>query len=416
MRRVTLILACVFIFLCALSNNTHAAVPQLINYQGVLTDSTGAGLNTTVNITFTIYDDPSAGSVIWTEVQNITVVDGLFSALLGEDSFNPMQSSFFSNPLRYLGITVGADPEISPRTQLVSVPYSFNSEHASEADLATLALHADTADFADTAAFSVLAAIAEIAIYADSTRVADSLDGFSSEDFSLSGHSHSGASNWSVTDSVLYTNNFWGIARGDAGNVIDGSQGNTHTMVNLGVTCTTGPDGYTTIGGGFENVATSFGSTIGGGRGNLAGVFGVSTYCTVAGGHNDTASGDNSVVGGGKYNAASGDNSTISGGSFNAATGEQSTVGGGDHNTASGYQSTIGGGDHNTASGSNSFAAGHRPRPFMPVALYGRIKQAVISNQPQTINSTFEHLVVLESTATRPSLPVSLSAPVAVPG
>ena len=70
-------------------------------------------------------------------------------------------------------------------------------------------------------------------------------------------------------------------------------------MVNLGGACTTGPDGYTTIGGGFENVATSFGSTIGGGRGNLAGVFGVSTYCTVAGGHNDTASGANSVVGGG---------------------------------------------------------------------------------------------------------------------
>ena len=183
MRRVTLILAGAVVFVFALSNLSIAAVPQLINYQGVLADSTGAGLDTTVNITFTIYDDPSAGSVIWTEVQNITVVDGLFSALLGEDSFNPMQSSFFSNPLRYLGITVGADPEISPRTQLVSVPYSFNSEHASEADLATLALHADTADFADTAAFSVLAAIAEIAIYADSTRVADSVDGFRSEDW-----------------------------------------------------------------------------------------------------------------------------------------------------------------------------------------------------------------------------------------
>ena len=233
MQRVALFLASAVICLLALSTQTNASVPKIINYQGVLTDSAGTGLDTTVNITFGIYDAAVSGGVIWTEVQNITVVEGLFSAKLGENSFNPLGSTIFSSPLRYLGITVGTDPELSPRVQLVSVPYAINSEWAVYADLAAQALNADTADFADTAAFSVLAAIAELAIFADSSRVADSLDGFSSEDFSLSGHSHGDASNWSVTDSVLYTNNFWGIARGDAGNVIDGSQGNTHTMVIL---------------------------------------------------------------------------------------------------------------------------------------------------------------------------------------
>ena len=43
-----------------------------------------------------------------------------------------------TDTIRYLGITVGADPEFSPRTRLVSTPYSFK------------ALHADTSDYATT--------------------------------------------------------------------------------------------------------------------------------------------------------------------------------------------------------------------------------------------------------------------------
>jgi len=287
MRRVTLTLACAIIFLFALSNQTNAAAPQLINYQGVLTDSTGTGLDTTVSMTFSIYDAAVAGTLIWTETQGaVTVTAGLFQVSLG--AVSPLSEAEFGGPIRYIGITVGGDPEISPRTQIVTVAYAFHAEQADNADLATNALHADTADFADTSARAGLSLLTEIAIFADSSRVADFLDTLSSEDFSRNGHSHGGGSNWSVSDSVLYTNNFWGIARGGAGNVLDGSQGNAHTMVNLGVVCTTGPDLYATIGGGFENVATSNGSTISGGRGNLAGVFGASNFSTVGGGDGTT--------------------------------------------------------------------------------------------------------------------------------
>ncbi|PWB68509.1 hypothetical protein C3F09_11525 [candidate division GN15 bacterium] len=38
--------------------------------------------------------------------------------------------------MRWLGITVGADPEISPRTRLVSVPYAYNAQNAAFADSA----------------------------------------------------------------------------------------------------------------------------------------------------------------------------------------------------------------------------------------------------------------------------------------
>ena len=53
--------------ICLMSGSSNAAATQLINYQGSLADSLGTGLDTIVRMVFTIYDDPSVGSVIWTE-------------------------------------------------------------------------------------------------------------------------------------------------------------------------------------------------------------------------------------------------------------------------------------------------------------------------------------------------------------
>ena len=110
--------------ICLVSGSTNAAVPQLINYQGALADSHGAGLDTTVNIKFSIYDAAVSGSLLWTETQGgIIVTGGLFNVLLG--SVSPLDVLIFSGPVRYLGITVGADPEISPRIQLVTFHINF---------------------------------------------------------------------------------------------------------------------------------------------------------------------------------------------------------------------------------------------------------------------------------------------------
>ena len=116
MQRVTLILACAVIFVLALSIQTNAAAPQLINYQGVLADSTGAGLDTTVSMVFTIYDAPTLGTSVWTETQMVTTTDGLFSILLG--SMSPILDTVFNGATRYLSIEVAGDAELSPRTAL----------------------------------------------------------------------------------------------------------------------------------------------------------------------------------------------------------------------------------------------------------------------------------------------------------
>ena len=49
-----------------LAGQVHAqAVPTLINYQGRLTDASGAGLSGTKTIEFNIYDDATGGNLVW---------------------------------------------------------------------------------------------------------------------------------------------------------------------------------------------------------------------------------------------------------------------------------------------------------------------------------------------------------------
>ena len=126
MRKVTLLLSCTFVFVFALSNQTRAAVPQLINYQGRVTDSAGVPLDGPFDIVqFTIYDAESAGNAIWFEEHTtIVVTDGLFNVLLG--SVTELVDTVFNDTNRYLGISLdGGVSEIMPRTRLVTTPYAF---------------------------------------------------------------------------------------------------------------------------------------------------------------------------------------------------------------------------------------------------------------------------------------------------
>ena len=57
--------------------------PKMISYQGQLTDSTGSPIDTTVSITFTIYNAATAGNIKLTENHTSVIVsEGLFSVIL----------------------------------------------------------------------------------------------------------------------------------------------------------------------------------------------------------------------------------------------------------------------------------------------------------------------------------------------
>jgi hypothetical protein len=282
---------------------SFAQVPQIINYQGKLTTSSGAPVNDTLQMVFTIYADLGGATSLWTETQGAVVEKGVFNVLLGSVSSIPY--SVFDGSIRYLGVKVGGDPEIFPRKPIVSVAYAYKS------------LEADTADYARNGA---------------------------------------GDNDWDIIGDVLFTHGAWGIAR--YGNMLWGSADSTH--VNLGVACTTGTSGqnykYCTVGGGDYNTASFSEATVSGGRYNR----GSGQYSTVSGGAFNFAGGGGANVGGGTHNSATALLTTVGGGHMNNASDAHATVAGGQENDASDISATVSGGYSNTASGWGATVGGGR--------------------------------------------------------
>ncbi|MGB2804981.1 MAG: hypothetical protein WBD64_08820 [Candidatus Zixiibacteriota bacterium] len=125
MKRFVSMIAVLSIVFLALTFSVSAAVPNMIYYQGQLTDALGAPLDTVINMTFTIYDDSSTGAAVWwSETQpGVVVSNGLFTVLLGSAG-GAIVDTVFRGDFRWLGIQIASDPEITPRTRLVTVPYA----------------------------------------------------------------------------------------------------------------------------------------------------------------------------------------------------------------------------------------------------------------------------------------------------
>ena len=303
-------------------------IPQMLSYQGRLTDPLGEPVeDTTYSVEFRLYTAPSGGSPFWSEPQSVKTRGGLFSTLLG--SVTPI-GSVPDAGTAYLGVSISGGAELSPRLRIVSAAYAYK---------------ADTANYA------------------------------------LAGAGGGADNAWvrGTPDSVLYTIRNIGIARGGAANMLHGASRYTH--VNLGAACTTGVAGQdqasATVGGGYGNAASQQAATVSGGLSNTASGASASvgggsnntanaTEATVAGGDGNTASGYLSAVGGGQGNDATHQAATVGGGLSNTASGlcaavggglnnaaetTHTTVGGGSGNAATGYAASVGGGQNNTASG-----------------------------------------------------------------
>jgi hypothetical protein len=351
-----------FFFMAAIP--VYSDVPGVINYQGRLLNADGAPVeDNTYEITFSIYNLDE--TKLWDETLMVSVVSGLFNVTLGE--IEPLFEIIIGNPPPlFLGIQIGAEPELEPRTPLSSSPYSLRSLISMEA---MVAHSVDENTIHDGHIIDGTIALVDlgpngagegqiIKMGPSGWMIADDATGPPVPD-----------EDWTFNGSVLSTVGEWGIAR--AGNVLHGIYDSTH--VNLGVACTTGKAGnnnwYATVGGGRENIAggavstvsggqtneaAGTASTVGGGLGNSAGSIGT----TVAGGSGNQASGLDATVGGGNANTASGEFSIVAGGQGNFATDTFTAVGGGVSNQAAGYGATVAGGYENIASGSCSSVMG----------------------------------------------------------
>ena len=113
-------------------------IPKQISYQGVLKDANGDLVNGDQAITFKIYNEPTGGTALWTEIQVTTVTNGLFNTHLG--SVTPIAGVPFDR-VHFLGITIGTAAELSPRTMLTPSPYSFMSIDVMDEAITTAKIH-----------------------------------------------------------------------------------------------------------------------------------------------------------------------------------------------------------------------------------------------------------------------------------
>ena len=132
MKAKKLILGLVALSILSFAVSVSAGVPQMINYQGVLTDPDGCPEDGDYSIGFSIWNYPSNGDSLWGEAHSpVSVTQGNFNVLLG--SSNPIPDYLFLNDSLWLQIEVNGEV-MEPRQRIASVGYALHSQFADTAD------------------------------------------------------------------------------------------------------------------------------------------------------------------------------------------------------------------------------------------------------------------------------------------
>jgi len=155
MRRIVFLISLVMVY--ALLPVSYAEVPPAFSYQGILKDTAGAPVEDDVYaIKFAIYEDSVAGSLLWETSGFVPIQtrDGLFEHVLG--ATNPIPDSIARYDGLWVGFRVNLEAEMTPRTQLTSVPFALSAEYADTANYSNLAnrsIMADSTAIADSAIY-----------------------------------------------------------------------------------------------------------------------------------------------------------------------------------------------------------------------------------------------------------------------
>jgi len=125
------------VLLLSITTAIAGVAPKMIHYQAMLENSNGDPVTTQTQVTFRIYDAATSKAILWEETRMVSPDEsGMFSISLGETE--PVNEDVFSAAERWLGITVGTDSELTPRTRLVSSPYSMRVETIDQAEAGAL--------------------------------------------------------------------------------------------------------------------------------------------------------------------------------------------------------------------------------------------------------------------------------------
>jgi hypothetical protein len=110
---------------CILASVLTAQEPQVFRYQGRILDN-DALVSGNLDFSFKLYDTPIGGTSLYEDAATITVADGLYSTMIGDDTTSGGDlGDALNNPAVYLEIEVGGET-LTPRERIVSVPYAMN--------------------------------------------------------------------------------------------------------------------------------------------------------------------------------------------------------------------------------------------------------------------------------------------------
>jgi len=123
----------ILLLLLAIAATAQAQVPALINYQGRLVDGTDL-VNEPVSLELRLFDAATDGNLLYSDSNTVTVVDGLYSTHVGDDTIFGSLADALTNAMVYLEPVVNG-AALSPRERLVTVPYAAVAETVRGADL-----------------------------------------------------------------------------------------------------------------------------------------------------------------------------------------------------------------------------------------------------------------------------------------
>jgi hypothetical protein len=123
--------------LAALVPALAIAAPTTLTSQGRLIDTAGSPINGDRTLTFSLYTDEAGSSAaLWSENNPVSVTDGYYSVVLGDDSAFP--SSVLNATSLYLGISVDSAADLRPREAVTSSLFAMRADTAVNVDGGTV--------------------------------------------------------------------------------------------------------------------------------------------------------------------------------------------------------------------------------------------------------------------------------------
>jgi len=111
----------------------RAAAPAFVPVQGYLTDADGVPIDGEASVQLAVYDAAEGGTPLFFESHAAALEGGFFTVYLG--AVKNLDLAMFAGASNlYLGITVDADPEMTPRIQVGSVPFAAYAEQCGAVD------------------------------------------------------------------------------------------------------------------------------------------------------------------------------------------------------------------------------------------------------------------------------------------